>query len=81
MLNAIFGKNMENVRRSRKVGLMSDTVKLKKFLAKQQLDQFVIVNEEVVMVDQICAKVTLNKPIYNGFTVLEVSKLLIFDFD
>jgi hypothetical protein len=71
---------MENVRKRRKVDLLSDAVKLKKLLAKQQLEQFVIVNEDVVMVDRIRAKMTLNKPIYIGFTVLDVSKLLLFDF-
>jgi hypothetical protein len=80
MVNAFFGKSMENVRKRRKVDLVSDAVKLKKLLAKQQLQQFVIVNEEVVMVERIRAKVTLNKPIYIGFTVLDVSKLLMFDF-
>jgi hypothetical protein len=34
----------------------------------------------VVLVDRIRNKVTLNKPIYIGFTVLDVSKLLMFDF-
>jgi hypothetical protein len=59
---------------------VSDAIKLKKLLAKQRLEQFVIVNEEVVKVDRIRAKVTLEKPIYFGFTVLNVSKLLMFDF-
>jgi hypothetical protein len=63
MVNAFFGKSMENVRKCRKVDLVSNAVKLKKLLAKQQLEQFVIVNEEVVMVERIRAKVTLNKPI------------------
>jgi hypothetical protein len=71
---------MENVRKRRKVDLVSDAVKLKKLLAKQQLEQFVIVNEEVVMVERIRVKVTLNKPIYIGFTGLDVPKLLMFDF-
>jgi hypothetical protein len=80
MVNAFFGKSMENVRKRRKVDLVSDTIKLKKLLAKQQLEQFVIVNEEVVLVDRIRNKVTLNKPIYIGFTVLDVLKLLMSDF-
>jgi hypothetical protein len=80
MVNAFFGKSMENVRKRRKVDLVSDTVKFKKLLAKQQLEQFVIVNEEVVLVDTIRNKMTLNKPVYIGFTVLDVSKLLMFDF-
>jgi hypothetical protein len=81
MVNAFFGKSMENVRKRRKVDLVSDTVKLKKLLATQQLEQFVIVNKEVVLVDRIRNKMTLNKPIYIGFTVLDVSKLLMFDFN
>jgi hypothetical protein len=80
MVNAFFGKSMENVRKRRKVDLLSDAVKWKKLLTKQQLEQFVIVNEEVVVVERIRAKVTLNKPIYIGFTVLDVSKLLMFAF-
>jgi hypothetical protein len=80
MMNAFFGKSMENVRNRRKVELVSDPAKLKKLLAKSQYKQFVIVNDEAVLVDRIRAKVTLNKPIYVGFTVLDVSKLLMFDF-
>jgi hypothetical protein len=38
MVNAFFGKSMENVRKRRKVDLVSDAVKLKKLLAKQQLE-------------------------------------------
>jgi hypothetical protein len=83
-VNSFFGKSKENVRKRRKVDLVSDAIKLKKLLAKQQLEQFVIVNEEVVMVDvmvdRIRAKVTLNKPICIGFTVLDVSKVLMFNF-
>jgi hypothetical protein len=39
---------MENVRKRRKVDLIEDLTKLKKFLAEQQLEQFVIVNEDLV---------------------------------
>jgi hypothetical protein len=80
MVNAFFGKSMENVKKCRKVELVSDPAKLKKLLAKSQLQRFVIVDGEAVLVDRIRAKVTLNKPIYVGFTVWDVSKLLMFDF-
>ena len=80
MVNAFFGKSMENVRKRRKVDLVGDPTKLKKLLAKQQLEQFVIVNEDMVLVERIRSQVTLNKPIYIGFAVLDLSKSLIFDF-
>ena len=80
MNNACSGKIIENVRKRRKVDLVCCPVKLKKLLAKPQLEQFLIVNKETVLVDRIRKEVTLNKPIYVGFTVLDVSKLLMFDF-
>jgi hypothetical protein len=80
MVNAFFGKSIESVRKRHKVHLVSNTVKLRKLLAKHQLEQFVIVNEEVVLVDRIRNKVTLNKPIYIVFTILDAPKLLMFDF-
>jgi hypothetical protein len=33
-----------------------------------------------MLVERIRLKVTLNKPIYIGFTVLDLSKMLFFDF-
>ena len=80
MVNAFFGKSMENVRKHRNVDMVGDTTKLKKLLAKQQLEQFVIVNDDLVLVERNRSKVTLNKPIYIGFSVLDLSKTLIFDF-
>jgi hypothetical protein len=80
MNNACFGKSMENVRNRRKVDIVENSTKLKKLLAKPQTEQFLIVNEDMVLVDGIKKEVLLNKPIYVGFTVLDVSKLLIFDF-
>jgi hypothetical protein len=71
---------MENVRKRKKVDFVCDPSNLKKLLAKPQLQQFIIINEDLVVVDRDRKDVLLNKPIYVGFTVLGVSKLLIFDF-
>jgi hypothetical protein len=49
-------------------------------IAKPQTEQFFIINEDMVLVHRMKKEVSLNKPIYAGFTVLNVSKLLIFDF-
>jgi hypothetical protein len=63
MVNALFGKSMENVRKRRKVELVSDAAKRKKLLAKSQLQlQFVIVDGEAVLDDGSHYRVTLNKP-------------------
>jgi hypothetical protein len=80
MNNACFGKSMENVRNRRTVEIVGDSTKLKKLIAKPQTEQFLIINEDMVLVDRMKKEVLLNKPIYVGFTVLDVSKLLIFDY-
>ena len=71
---------MENVRNRRNVNVVCDPVKLKKLLAKPQLEDFHIINPDTVIVERVRAKVTLNKPIYTGFSVLDLSKVLMYDF-
>jgi hypothetical protein len=78
MNNASFGKSMEYVRNRRTIEIVSDPTKFKKLIAKPQTEQFLIINEDMVLVDRMKKEVLLNKPIYLGFTVLDVSKLLIF---
>ena len=80
MVNAIFGKSMECVRDHTVVNLVCNPTKFLKMTAKPQIKQFVIVNDDTVLVQRVQAVVTLNKPIYTGFCVLDLSKLLMFDF-
>jgi hypothetical protein len=80
MVNAIFGKSMENVRAHTTVNLVSDPIKFLKMVSKPQIKQFSIVNEDTVLVERMKAVVTLNKPIYTGFCVLDLSKLLMYNF-
>ena len=78
--NATFGKTMENVKNRRMFQLVCDPFKAKKLIAKPQLEQFRIINEETVLIERVRAQVTLDKPIYRGFTILELSKLVMYRF-
>jgi hypothetical protein len=80
MNNSVFGKTMENVRKRKNVQLVCDPKKLKKIISKPQLDSFKIINENTVLVNRVKSVVTLNKPCYAGFTVLDSSKRLMFEF-
>jgi hypothetical protein len=80
MNNSTFGKTMENVRRRKTIELVSDQLKAKKLIAKPQLEQFRIVNENTILIDRIQSVVTLDKPIYAGFAILELSKVLMYSF-
>ena len=39
-----------------------------------------VIHEDLVIIQNAVSKLELNKPIYVGFTVLELSKLLMYQF-
>jgi hypothetical protein len=44
------------------------------------MEQFRIINEGTVLIERVRKEVTLNKPIYAGFSILDLSKVLMYDF-
>jgi hypothetical protein len=61
MNNTCFGKSMENVRHRRTIEIVDDPTKVKKFIAKPQTEQFLVINEDMVLVDRMKKEVLLNK--------------------
>jgi len=49
-------------------------------VAKLQLETFKILNEDTVLVDRVKSEITSDKPIYVGFCILEISKVLMYEF-
>ena len=78
--NATFGKTMEQVRHRVNVRLICDPHKLTKAVSKVTFRQSEIINDDLVMVRGAKQTVTLNKPISVGFTILEISKLIMYKF-
>jgi len=70
--NATFGKTMEQVRNRVNVRLIADPNKLLKAVAKVSFRESEIRNQDLVMVRGARTKVTLNKPIAVGFSMLEI---------
>ena len=78
--NAFFGKTMENVRKHIKVVLISNALAHQWQTSKPGFVRFVIISNNLVAVELVKPNVVLNKPIYVGFTILELSKLHMFQF-
>ena len=78
--NANFGKTMENVRRRQDIRLVTNKKKAKKLIAQPHFKHFHIFTEDLSAVSMSKSKVELNKPIFVGMTVLELSKLLMYKF-
>ena len=83
MNNSVFGKTMENVRERSKIKIVNgqDTEKLERLIARPNYKgSFVFGDSELVSVSMGESKVTLNKPIYLGQAILDISKTLMYDF-
>ena len=73
---------MENVRKRVNVKLLrsDEEQKILKLVAKPTFARQVIFNPDLVGIQNHKEKVLINKPIYIGMTVLDLSKMLMFDF-
>lgn len=80
MNNAVFGKGMENKRNRISVKLVNDFKKAKWYIAKPQYMSHDILCHNLVSFRLQACTVTLDKAIYTGFTILELSKLFILEF-
>ena len=80
MNNSVFGKTMENLRKRKNIKLLTDEKLLNKYLSKPTFVNSKIFDENLVAIHHIKEKLLLNKPIYLGFCILELSKWLMYDF-
>ena len=78
--NSIFGKTMENVRGRTNLELVHEERRLKKITAKPNFNRVHIFNEDLTAAHCLSTKIELNKPIYVGFAILDLSKTLMYDF-
>ena len=78
--NATFGKSIEQVRNRVNVRLIADSDKAMKAIAKTTFRHSEIVNADLVMVKGARTKVKLNKPIAVGFSILKISKFIMYRF-
>ena len=80
MNNSVFGKTMENLRKRVNVKFVNSKTKLSKLIASPSFDYFRIFSEDLVAVNMKKTKLYLNRPIYVGFSILDLSKVLMYQF-
>jgi hypothetical protein len=86
MNNSVFGKTMENIDKRVDVRLITKWDNIGKsygantLISKPNFHSVSIIHEDLVVIQMDRLKVTYNKPIYVGFSVLEISKTLMYDF-
>ena len=80
MNNAVFGKTMENVRKHRDIKLVTTDKKRSKLVSEPNYHTMNYISEDFSIVEMKRTKVKLHKPIYLGLSILNVSKILMYEF-
>ena len=78
--NGVFGKTMENLRKRVDVRLVTNEKKLDKLTSKPTYVRSKIFNENLMAVHKVKERLTLNRPAYLGMCILDLSKMLMYDF-
>ena len=77
MNNAVFGKIMENVRKHRYIKLVTTDKRRNRLVSEPNYHTTKWFSENLLAIEMKKAKVKMNKPIYLGLSILEISKTLI----
>ena len=80
MINSVYGKTMENLQKRINVRLVNNEKDFLKYTSRPTHITHKIFGKNYAAIHEIKPVLTLNKPIYVGFTVLELSKWLMYDF-
>ena len=80
MNNSVFGKTMENIRKHRDIKLVTTDKKRSKLVSEPNYHTINLISEDLSIIEVKKTKVKMNKPIYLGLSILEISKILMYEF-
>ena len=80
MNNAVFGKNMENVRKHRDIKLVTTERRRNCLVSKPNYHTTKFFTENLLAIEIKKMRILINKPVYLGFSILELSKILMYEF-
>ena len=80
MINSVYGKTIENVRKIINVRLVNNEKDFLKYTSRPTHVTHKVFDKNYAAIHEIKPVLTLNKQTYVGFTVLELSKWLMYDF-
>ena len=80
MINFVYGKTMENLRKRINVKIVNNEKDFLKYRSRQTYVTHKLFDENFAAVHEIKPILMLNKPIYVGLTVLDLSKWMMYDF-
>ena len=80
MNNAVFGKTMENATKHRYIKLVKIDKRRNQLVTEPYYYTIKCFSENLLAIEMKKTKVKMNKPIYLGLSILEISKILMYEF-
>ena len=80
MNNSVFGKTMENIRKHRNIKLVTNKEKYLKTVMKPNFKSGVLFGDNLMGCEMGHIKVVMNKPVYLGQMILDLSKIVMYEF-
>ena len=80
MINSAYGKTIENLRKRINVRLVNNEKDFLKYTSRPTYVTHKLFDKDFAAIHEIKPVLVLNKPIYVGFTVLDLSKWKMYDF-
>ena len=80
MNSAVFGKTMENIRKHRNIKIITTNKKRNKLVSEPNYYTINYILEDLSRIEMNKTKVEMNKPIYLGLSILDISKILMYKF-
>ena len=80
MNNAIFGKTMKNVCKHRNINPVKTDKKRNKLVSEPNYHTMKLIDDNLAIIEMKKVKVKMNKPIYLGLSILELSKIIMYEF-
>ena len=79
MNNSVFGKTIENIRKHRDIKLVTTDKRRSKLVSEPNYHTINLISEDFSIIEMKKIKVKMNKPIYLGLSILEISKILMYE--
>ena len=80
MNNSVFGKTMESVRKHKNIKLVTSKEAYLKTVLKPNFKSGVLFGENLMGCEMGKVKVVMNKPVYLGQAILDLSKIIMYEF-
>ena len=80
MNNFVFGKTIENIRKHRDLNLVTTNKRRNQLVSEPKYDTTKWFSEHLLATEMKKIKVKMNKTVYLGLSILEISKTLMYEF-